>query len=51
MGFTTRDNAFYTEWDAISRDRDSFSQWMKEFVVGTPDHAAYLDMISSRAHG
>jgi glutaconate CoA-transferase, subunit A len=51
MGFTKRDNAFYTDWDAISRDRDSFSQWMNEFVVGTPDHGAYLDLISSRAHG
>jgi glutaconate CoA-transferase, subunit A len=51
MGFTTRDNVFYTDWDAISRDRDSFSTWMNEFVVGTPDHAAYLDLISSRAHG
>ena len=49
MGFTTRDNAFYTEWDAISRDRDTFSAWMREFVIDTPDHAAYLDKISSRA--
>jgi glutaconate CoA-transferase, subunit A len=51
MGYTTRDNAFYTDWDAISRDRDTFSDWMHEFVIGTPDHAAYLDMIASRADG
>ena len=51
MGFTTRDNAFYTEWDVISRDRDTFSGWMKDFVLEMPDHAAYLDKVSSRAHG
>ncbi len=51
MGFTTRDNAFYTEWDVISRDRDTFSAWMREFVIDTSDHAAYLDKISSRANG
>jgi glutaconate CoA-transferase, subunit A len=26
-GYSTRDNDFYTEWDAISRDRDSFLAW------------------------
>jgi glutaconate CoA-transferase subunit A len=33
MGYSERDNAFYTEWDAISRGRDSFSAWMDEHVV------------------
>jgi glutaconate CoA-transferase subunit A len=50
MGFTTRDNAFYTEWDVISRDRDTFAAWMKDFVLEAPDHAGYLDKISSHAH-
>jgi glutaconate CoA-transferase, subunit A len=27
-----RDNGFYQRWDAISRDRDSFRDWMKENV-------------------
>jgi glutaconate CoA-transferase, subunit A len=27
-----RDNGFYQEWDAISRDRDRFRDWMKENV-------------------
>jgi glutaconate CoA-transferase subunit A len=26
-GYSTRDNEFYQEWDAISRDRDSFLAW------------------------
>lgn len=32
-GYTTRDNAFYTEWDAISRDRDTFTRWMEQHVL------------------
>ncbi|HET6626630.1 MAG TPA: CoA-transferase [Nocardioidaceae bacterium] len=32
-GYTTRDNAFYTAWDTISRDRDTFARWMDEHVV------------------
>ena len=33
-GYYGRDNAFYREWDAISRDRDRFQAWMREHVVG-----------------
>jgi len=32
-GFTQRDNAAYREWDAISRDRDRFTAWMREHVL------------------
>lgn len=32
-GYTTRDNAFYSEWDAISRDRDTFTTWMEQHVL------------------
>ncbi|HEU4513228.1 MAG TPA: CoA-transferase [Nocardioidaceae bacterium] len=32
-GYTTRDNAFYSEWDAISRDRDTFTRWMEQHVL------------------
>ncbi len=33
-GYSTRDNAFYRPWDAISRDRERFAAWMAEHVVG-----------------
>jgi glutaconate CoA-transferase, subunit A len=33
-GLTERDNEFYRAWDAISRDRDRFSAWMQEHVLG-----------------
>jgi glutaconate CoA-transferase subunit A len=29
-----RDNAYYREWDAISRDRDSFGAWLEELRAG-----------------
>ena len=34
QGVTRRDNDFYREWDAISRDRDRFCAWMEEHVLG-----------------
>jgi glutaconate CoA-transferase, subunit A len=33
LGVTTRDNDFYREWDAVSRDRERFTQWMDEHVL------------------
>ena len=36
-----RDNAFYLEWDAISRDRDTFRDWMGHHVLGTADISEY----------
>ncbi len=29
-GYSVRDNAFYREWDAISRDRAAFGRWLGE---------------------
>ena len=33
QGHYKRDNAFYEAWDAIARDRDSFTGWVKENVL------------------
>ena len=33
-GYYARDNAFYTAWDAIARDRDRFRAWIDEHVMG-----------------
>jgi glutaconate CoA-transferase, subunit A len=35
--FSVRDNGFYSEWDAISRDRDRFTQWMDENVLNATE--------------
>ncbi len=32
-GYYGRDNAFYTAWDTIARDRDTFLAWMREHVL------------------
>jgi glutaconate CoA-transferase subunit A len=40
-GYSRRDNRFYKDWDAISRERDSFRGWMERHVVGTRDFAEY----------
>lgn len=32
-GYYARDNAFYKQWDAISRERDRFHAWMHEHVL------------------
>lgn len=45
MGYTIRDNAFYTRWDAISRDRDTFAKWMKTYVTGPDDFSVYLNAL------
>jgi glutaconate CoA-transferase subunit A len=36
-GYSDRDNAAYVAWDAVSRDRDTFRQWIEEHIVqGAP---------------
>jgi glutaconate CoA-transferase subunit A len=30
QGYYERDNAYYRQWDAISRDRDTFSRWLAD---------------------
>jgi glutaconate CoA-transferase subunit A len=32
-GYYERDNEFYVAWEAISRDRDAFTSWMREHVL------------------
>ncbi|MEJ2374942.1 MAG: CoA-transferase [Pseudolabrys sp.] len=33
QGYYGRNNAYYKQWDPISRDRDAFLKWMKENVL------------------
>jgi glutaconate CoA-transferase subunit A len=42
QGYYDRDNRFYLEWDAISRDPAALGAWLEEWVHGTTDHAGYL---------
>jgi glutaconate CoA-transferase, subunit A len=39
LDYSVRDNDFYVAWDAISRDRDSFTAWLDAEVFGSADRA------------
>jgi glutaconate CoA-transferase, subunit A len=41
QGYYDRDNAFYTAWDGISRDRERFAEWMQRHVLETEDTVGY----------
>jgi len=42
-GYYARDNAFYREWDAVSRDRDTFRAWMAANVTGVAAPQGEID--------
>lgn len=39
-GYSERDNDFYQQWDAISRDRETFQTWIREHVTHSEGAAA-----------
>ena len=47
QGYYKRDNSYYKEWDAISRERESFLTWMKANVLnkGPEVFAAHADRL------
>ena len=45
QGYYDRDNTFYLEWDAVSRDPAATTAWLDEFVHGVADRAAYMDKL------
>ena len=49
QGCYARDNAFYTAWDAIARDRNAFLAWMDRHVLGTQDHTGFLASLKQAA--
>jgi glutaconate CoA-transferase, subunit A len=36
-GYYDRDNAAYLEWDTISRDRETFTAWLRDVEKGSPE--------------
>jgi glutaconate CoA-transferase subunit A len=36
LGYSVRDNDYYVAWDAIARDRDTFTRWLDEQVYPVP---------------
>jgi glutaconate CoA-transferase subunit A len=47
QGYYDRDNRFYIDWDAISRDADSLAAWLREWVHGTESHAEYVEKLGA----
>ncbi len=41
QGHYDRDNRFYLEWDAISRDARALERWLEEWVYGVTGRAGY----------
>ncbi len=48
-GYYDRDNAFYVRWDAISRDRETFLEWMRQHVLETADVTEYRERVAETA--
>jgi glutaconate CoA-transferase subunit A len=48
-GYYDRDNEFYRRWDAISRDRDRFQEWMRRHVLETRDVGEYRSSLAEAA--
>ena len=45
QGYYDRDNAFYREWDAISRDPHRLDAWLDEWVRGVDGRAGYVEKL------
>ena len=45
QGHYDRDNAFYLEWDAISRDPERLDAWLGEWVHGLSGRAEYVEKL------
>jgi len=48
QGYYDRDNAFYLDWDQISRDADSLERWLDEWVYGLSGRAEYVDRLGDQ---
>ena len=45
QGHYDRDNRFYVEWDAVSRDPVALDAWLDEWVYGVSGRAEYMDKL------
>jgi glutaconate CoA-transferase subunit A len=50
QGFYDRDNAFYLEWDEISKSRDSVQAYLDEWVYGVRDRDEYWAKLGADVH-
>lgn len=46
LGYSVRDNTFYQDWDAVSRDRVAFTSWVNTHIRSTTDFLEYRRSIA-----
>jgi glutaconate CoA-transferase subunit A len=47
QGAYDRDNRFYLEWDAITKDEDAIQAWLREWVFDLDGRAAYRERLGA----
>ena len=47
QGAYDRDNRFYLDWDAITRDEDSIQAWLRDWVYDLDGRAAYVEKLGA----
>jgi glutaconate CoA-transferase, subunit A len=45
QGAYDRDNGFYREWDAVTKDEESIQEWLRAWVYEVDDRAAYTQKL------
>jgi glutaconate CoA-transferase subunit A len=50
QGYYDRDNAFYIEWDQISRSQETLQAYLDEWVYGVADRAEYWEKLGPEVH-
>jgi glutaconate CoA-transferase subunit A len=48
QGYYGRDHAFFAEYHAASRSHEGFADWLTDWVLDMPSHAAYIDRLGAR---
>lgn len=48
QGYYDRDNLFYRDWTAISKDPKLIREWLDRWVYNLPDRAAYMAAIDEK---
>ena len=47
QGYYDRDNRFYLDWEATSRDPEALAAWLKEWVFGLKTHRDYVEKMGA----
>jgi glutaconate CoA-transferase, subunit A len=50
QGYYDRDNAFYLEWDRISKSREALQDYLDEWVHGVEDRVEYWEKLGPQVH-